>query len=101
MGWAAASHYLAGTWLGRIAMLIWLWPVLVVLTLQGQEPHATGIRWLLIVIDLIACTIVAWFVASLPAYLSGYRRRRRTAPSSTVPGLEIVAAAPESLRLSR
>ena len=100
MGWAAAQHYLAGTWLGRIAMLVWLWPVLVVLTLQGQEPHATGIRWLLIVLDLIACAVVAWLVASLPAYLIG-RRCRRTVPNLTVRDLAVPSAAPESPRLSR
>lgn len=100
MGQAVAWLWLRGAWLGRIAMTVWIWPILLMLTLGGQEPHATGIRWLLIVLDLIACTVVAWVLASLPAYLIG-RHRRRTVPNLTVRGSGDVAAAPGSLRLSR
>lgn len=102
MGRAAAWHYLRGTWLGRIAMLTWLWPVLIVMTLQGQESHATGLRWLLIVIDLIGCAIIAWVVASFPAYLRAAAVRRSTG-SRAHPALAIEASevVPGSLRLSR
>lgn len=101
MGRAAAQHYLHGTWLGRAAMLTWLWPTLIVVTLQGQEPHATGIRWFLIVADLIACGVIAWVVASLPAYLIAGKHRKKTAPSSTDPVVVPPAARPALPRLSR
>jgi len=102
MGWAAAQHYLHGTWLGRIAMMVWLWPALVVLTLQGQAPHATGLRWLLIVIDLFGCAVIAWIVASLTAYLrAAVARRSAGSRARRAWAIEAPSSAPKWPRLSR
>jgi len=70
-----------GTWLGRLALLPIFFAPLIVVTLQDQEPHAAGIRWLLIVLDLAACAALAWILASLPAYFRAARSRVRQEPS--------------------
>lgn len=101
IGQAVAWLWLRGAWLGRLAIAVWLWPLFVVATLQNQAPHATGIRWLLIALDLAACGVVAWVVGSAPLWLSAGMRRQKTAPNSAVPDLVPIAASPETLRLFR
>lgn len=96
---AAIWLWWRGAWLGRFAIFQYIWVVLIVGTLQGQEPHATGLRWLLIMLDLIACTGAAWVISGLPMYLMARRAAmgRRAHPVPTTARISL----PGLLRLSR